>query len=417
MKIGQVSKKYDITKDNLYYYINYGLLVPGKKGSQYDFDAQTLEDLERILQLKDMKFSLKQIHNILSLYRISGLRDPKDAEDLKRIYVEQLNSLNRERLKTDQRIDRLEKMIADIDSLNPRRLDFTGVPLSMMHCLCCPDCGKDFELFNVEMDQRYIYNAELRCSCGYQASISDGILLTPNKNTDVYDTPDINRDMYKNLPPSLISLFQISYNWMDEKLNALDLNNKVVIETYVNAWCYMHNHQKTLDPTGKYIIVDKYPETLAMYKDIIEKQGCNPNILYIADSSTEFPLKKGIIDVCIDYFAVNEHNFYHESFLYDKLSVFFNDDTLLLGTYFYFDKGVQSMKTLLMEYPTVSKNNFNIQYFSEKMGESILEYEDCGYTESSGDNIGFSFHRDGEKMYLRSYLAKASHIIQSPNKL
>lgn len=412
MRIGQVSKKYSISKDNLYYYINYGLLVPKRKGSQYDFDAQTLDDLERILQLKEMKFSLKQIHNILSLYRISGLRDPKDAEDLKKIYMGQLKNLNTDRLKIDRQIGRLEKMITDIDSLNPRRLGFTGVPLSMMHCLCCPDCGSDFELSDVDMDQRYLYNAELKCSCGYQASIKKGILLTPNKNKDVYDTPDINRDMYKNLPPSLISLFQKSYNWMGERLQKINLKNKVVIETYVNAWCYMHNHQQNLDPEGKYIIVDKYPETLAMYKEIIEKQGCNPNILYIADSSTKLPLKKGIVDVCIDYFAVNEHNFYHESFLYDKLSAYFNDNTLLLGTYFYFDKGIQSIKNLIREYPTVSRNNFNLKYFTEKMGNAIIEYEDCGYTESSGDNIGFSFHCDGEKMYLRSYLAEASRMVK-----
>ena len=54
MKIGEVSRRYGISKDNLYYYINFGLLVPPRSGSQYDFDPGTLEDLEMIQSLKDM---------------------------------------------------------------------------------------------------------------------------------------------------------------------------------------------------------------------------------------------------------------------------------------------------------------------------------------------------------------------------
>lgn len=408
MKIGQVSKKYGISKDNLYYYIKYGLLVPKKKGANYDFDAQTLEDLERILQLKKMRFSLSQIHRILSLYRISSLADPKDVEDLKHMCRDQLSYLNSQRLDLDRQIGNLENLIDSISRLSEPVAGASGVPLSMLSLICCPECGSDFELSDIKMNQHYIHRAHLKCSCGYEASIEDGILITPNRNTDMYDTPDVNRDMYKNLPPSLISLFEKSYNWMGEKIGKMDLNNKVVIETYVNAWCFMHNHQKLFSPSGKYIIVDKYPETLRMYKELIDMQNYNLDILYIADSSTNFPLKEGCVDLCIDYFAVNEHNFYHESFLYDKLDKYFNSDTRLLGTYFYFDKGIRSMKNLIREYPTASKNNFSISYFTDNMAGAVEAFEDCGYTESSGDNIGFSFHQDGEKMYLRAYIAKAS---------
>ena len=38
MRIGQVSEKYGISVDNLYYYIQYGLLVPPRPKSQYVFD-------------------------------------------------------------------------------------------------------------------------------------------------------------------------------------------------------------------------------------------------------------------------------------------------------------------------------------------------------------------------------------------
>ena len=67
MRIGKVSEKYGISIDNLHYYINYGLLVPPKPKGQYVFDDATLKDLEWILNLKKLDFSLREIHIILSL--------------------------------------------------------------------------------------------------------------------------------------------------------------------------------------------------------------------------------------------------------------------------------------------------------------------------------------------------------------
>ena len=406
MRIGQVSRKYKISVDTLYYYISYGLLVPQKPGGQYVFDEGTLKELEKIIELKNMKFSLKEIHMILSLYRISGLAVGQDVEDLKKIYTGKLAELKEEKQHTEANISRLSNEIARLSAMLPADRHITGLPVTMLTYLCCPVCGKSFTLENVNMDQKYIFSGDLKCICGYRASIEKGVLLTPNKNKDKYDTPDINRKLYKDLPPSLISLFQRSYNWMTERLAHLELSDKVVLETYINAWFFMHNHQQYLDPAGKYIVVDKYPEMLYMYKELMEKQGYGLDIMFIADSSTSLPLRKGCIDLNIDYFALNEHNFYHDTFLYDELAPYFRDDAKMLGTYFYFDNGKASMKNLLREYPTSSKNNFNLDFFTSHMGESITEQEDCGFTTSSGANIGFSFHSEGEKMYLRSYLAE-----------
>lgn len=406
MRIGQVSKLYGISVDNLYYYINYGLLVPQKPKGQYNFDKQTLSDLEMILELKDMKFSLKEIHMVLSLYRISSLADSKDVEDLKELYGEKLKQLEQEARETEKNIEKIKNKIVQINQKLTKEKQNTGLPVSMLDILCCPVCGQAFSLENVSMNSKYIFDGKLTCKCGYAASVEQGILLTPNKNVDVYDTPDLERKMYKDLPPSLISLFQHSYNWMIEKLGGMDLSGKVVMETYINAWFFMHNHQQYLDPKGKYVVVDKYPEMLAMYKRLMEQQGFGLDILFIADSSTNLPLKPKCVDLNIDYFAVNEHNFYHESFLYDELAPYMKEDAKMLGTYFYFAGGKKSMATLLKEYPTCASHNFSLPYFLSNMKDKIQEQEDCGFTISSGANIGFSFHKEGEKMYLHSYLAE-----------
>ena len=83
MRIGKVSELYHISIDNLYYYIHYGLLVPPRPKGQYVFDEATCKDLEWILELKDLDFSLREIHILLSLKRVSGFADPQDLMELK----------------------------------------------------------------------------------------------------------------------------------------------------------------------------------------------------------------------------------------------------------------------------------------------------------------------------------------------
>lgn len=409
MRIGKVSELYHISVDNLYYYINYGLLVPPRPRGQYLFDEPTLRDLEWILELKDLDFSLREIHMILSLKRVSGLADAQDVEELKAIYEGKRDFCTQELSRITQVIERLDKKIEALDHIKASSPIKTGVPIVSLPHLCCPVCQKSFTLTDVEMDSRFLYHGTLSCSCGYHAQIEQGILMTPNKNKNLQDTPDVTRELYKDLPPELISMFQRSYNWMLEKMEAADLSQKVIAETYINAWFFMHNHLEYLPKDSLYIVIDKYPETLLMYKHLIEKQRPDLDILYLADSSTAFPLKPGCIDIHLDFFAANEHNFYHDTFLYKEISPYLKSDADLIGTYFYFENAPKSMQSLLSQYPESHSSNFSLKYFHASLAENhyrIEDEEDCGCTTDSGNNLGFGFHVKGEKMHLLPYHGK-----------
>lgn len=408
MKIGQVAKKYSISKDNLYYYINYGLLVPPKRNAQYDFDEATLRDLERILQLKETDYSLAEIHRILSLYRVSSAGNPEDRAQLKQFYIDKRTECVEKIRRYEQIIEDLDRQIVELSVTEEAAKVHTGLPFTFFDLLCCPVCGKTFSISDVNMDMEYIYDGRLTCTCGYHAVIEDGILITPNGYQGEADKPDTERELYKDLPPSLISLFQRAYNNMKEDLLKMDLKNKIVMETYINAWFFLHNHQRFFPAEGRYIIVDKFPETLRMYKYLIERQNYRLPILFLADSSTSFPIRKGCVDLNIDFFASNEHNFYHDSLLLKELKPFFSSNGRTVGTYFSFPSGRLSMKNLLREYPGSSKNNFSLPWFeqeTERCGFRLLHEKTCGSTIDSGDNLGFSFHEYGEEMQLTTYLA------------
>lgn len=407
MKIGQVIRQYHIPLNTLYFYIRNGLLVPPKKNNQYVFDQRTLTELEWLLELKEMEFPLKTIHRLLSLRRISNFYSEEDQNELRSIYENHMRELqNKEaallaaRQKTQQNLFSLARQTPA-----PAR---TGVPVRMLHLLCCPDCGGEFILENASMSQNYIFQATLRCSCGYSAVIREGILQTPNFNTSLFDKPDTTRELYRDLPSRTLSLFEHSYRWLEKHLTATVSDGKVWLEGYVNAWFFFHNHLELLHPSDCLIVVDKFAETLLAYKGVIDRQGPPCDILYIADSSTRPPLRRHCIDRVMDFFASNEHNFYHLDLYLDHLIPYLKTDSELFGVYFFFRNGRKSMDTLLSGYPEASPFNFNIRWFLEntKNRFQILETLDCGFSTDSGKNLGLGFHIPQEELHLQAYWAR-----------
>ena len=185
MRIGKISKEYHISIDNLHYYIKYGLLVPPKPKGQYFFDETTLKDLEWILALKKLDFSLREIHSILSLKRISNFADVEDLEELKELFKSKRDLCQTEILKKQTVIKELDAHILKMDQAKTAEKSPTGVPIQALSLLCCPNCGASFSMQDVEMDQRFLYKGALSCKCGYHAKISSGILMTPNKNQNL----------------------------------------------------------------------------------------------------------------------------------------------------------------------------------------------------------------------------------------
>lgn len=412
MKIGQVVRQYGIPVNSLYFYINDGLLVPPKRNKQYVFDERTIEDLEWILELKEMKFPLKTIHRLLSLRRISNFCSLEDREERERIFRQQDESLMREEMEVSHARRSIHAKLAAFTRDNQQSFQ-TGVPLRSLDLLCCPHCNEELMLDDARMNQRYVFEAKLSCRCGYAAKIKDGILQTQNINTSIYDKPDTTRELYRDLPSKTLSLFEQSYRWLENKMEHIP-HGKVWVEGYVNAWFFFHNHIDLLAKNDTLIVLDKFPETLLAYKRVIESQKPDCSILYVADASMTPPLKKGIIDCSMDFFATNEHNFYHPDLYLDRIRPYLKEQSLLLGVYFHFKKGKQSIQKLLKDYPEASCNNFNDHWFMESVKQhfKITDTEDCGFSVNSGENLGLGFHVPGEELHLQPYFATVKHSFE-----
>ncbi len=73
------------------------------------------KDLEWILELKDLDFSLREIHILLSLKRVSGFADPQDLLELKEMYQNKRHLCLQEMAHEKKVADRLDKKIAELE--------------------------------------------------------------------------------------------------------------------------------------------------------------------------------------------------------------------------------------------------------------------------------------------------------------
>lgn len=409
LKIGEVSKLFNLSIDTLRYYIDLGIIVPGRKGHLFEFDESTLNDIKWVLKLKDMNFSLNEIYDIISLRRVSNWVEPEDIEDYVFKLKEKKGLISAKLLQLKESVEKIDEEIKAFSYGVNYKINKTGVPLKSLEYLCCPICGSQLSVENAKISHKYIYEGILSCGCGYEVEIIEGIVITGNKNTSLYDKPDLTRELYKDIPPDLVTLFQKSYNWMLKKINGTDLKNKIILETHINAYFFLYTHLKKINSEGLFIIIDKFPETLYMYKERIEFLGLNLDILYIADSSCNYPLKKGCVDTLIDFFGTNEHCIYRDTFLINDIEKYLKKNAEIIGTYFYFEPFSKSIKQLTKEYPENYANNFNLPEFKKSLYKEqfkIYDYEEIGFTKDSGDNLAFSFHLKNEKMSLYAFDAK-----------
>lgn len=284
----------------------------------------------------------------------------------------------------------------------------TGVPLRALSLLCCPRCGGAFQISKADMDMSAIFSADLHCSCGYRAEIRNGIVYAECEEKYPFDEPDIDRELYRSAPSELVSLIQKSYNWMGTRIKELSLpSGSVVMETHLNSFFALYKKLTQIDPSNIYVVQDKFPAIIELYKGYIDRLPAKPEILYIAAAdNTTFPLRKGCVDLLIDYCSTNEYGIYADDFYLDRMRQYLKPSASVIGTYFHFDPDSRSLQRLREMYPLNGEKNYTRDYFKSGIRSHyhIAKQAEIGVSTDSGDGMTFDFLCTGDALYMRSFL-------------
>lgn len=203
-------------------------------------------------------------------------------------------------------------------------------------------------------------------------------------------------------------MIQKSYNWMGTRIKELSLpSGSVVMETHLNSFFALYKKLTQIDPSNIYVVQDKFPAIIELYKGYIDRLPAKPEILYIAAAdNTAFPLRKGCVDLLIDYCSTNEYGIYADDFYLDRMRQYLKPSASVIGTYFHFDPDSRSLQRLRKMYPLNGEKHYTRDYFKSGIRSHyhIAKQAEIGVSTDSGDGMTFDFLCTGDALYMRSFL-------------
>ncbi|MFE5430638.1 MerR family transcriptional regulator [Peribacillus simplex] len=410
MKIGQFAKNFNVSIDTVRHYIEKGLLIPEKINTQFQMNTICLEDMALINELKLYRFSLKEIHKILSFKRITNNGNYRNMSYFRNLLVEKKMQLIEEKNQISNAIHSIDTNIntetyENFEQDNRNK----GVPLLFVPILSCPYCQSGLSLQNASILGNQIFEGNLYCSCGYQSEIKKGILFTSNLKASPFKYSIYEIDL-KKWNPNFISLLEKSKLWMYNELTQQLIENKIVLETNIEISMMLPTYLSSLSKNTSYIFTCYSLEWIKTLKQSIEKLHPDLSVLYIVNSDLHLPLTHHSIDIFIDSISFSQYSLIYKESPVQILKQYLKNNSCIIGNAVFYEANSKSLKNIQSIYPTPNPKAFQPYFLEEELQKhhfTISSKEIAGFTKNPGSY--FSYHDENEKMNLLSY--RAAHSI------
>jgi DNA-binding transcriptional MerR regulator len=386
------------------------LIVPQKKGGHYIFDKECEEELQEVLELKDMGFSLQKIKKIFYFKRIGKLTSYQKNNYYQNLYKEKIYEIEKEIENLKEAKLNLKEKISDLEENNSRDKSVLGIGLDALSLFACPDCQGDLSLSAENVKNNQVLKGSLNCSCGKILKIIDGILYSnPIGESDLkIDEEFIERDhiekYIKATEPEFMDETYQSLEWLKQNFEELELANKIILEPGSGYGYFLRQIYEFIPESAYYICIDNEPQMNKYLKSILEMTGKKSNIIFITADLPDLPLKDNLVDIMVDFTGTSGYSFQNEEFLPQQLEEYFKERIIILATFIIYDKfGPNNIVERPYRYNFMYrevKNNLINQSFeikrehkseTKKIKKSMGKYED--------------FAQPGDKIY--SYQLKA----------
>lgn len=343
MRIGEFADRYSITQDAVRHYIEIGLLFPVKSSSgYYQFEDDCQKSLERIIELKRMRFSLDEIKKILSYEILAGEELYRENSSYIDIFRRKKNQIDEDIAMLVQAQDMLSQAcmpdaFEDGGCVNDVFNGSFGMNIKHMHLLACPDCNDSFDIKKAEISDNVLTAAELSCSCGYSMRIEDGIIIADEGLLELSEDPLDIGSYIDNTHPEFIQNIQRSISWFKNEMDFESFKGKTILELGSGSGFFLRSLYENLPEDCLYIAVDNNINRHYELKKMLENHRISKNIIFICCDFMQIPIKKTSADIVLDFSGSTNYAFNNEDFLINKIGDVFSPEAVLFGSYFVFE--------------------------------------------------------------------------------
>ena len=401
MRIGEFSKKNNISIETIRHYIDLELIIPYKNGGQYEFDDNSQRTLNKILELKSLGFTLNEVKSIL-IYEMLGKFTFDDNNLLENLFKLKEKEINKKIEELSDMEVRIKEKIKEINKKEYKDNVTIGIDINSLKYLSCISCGNDMYLQEGKIKNNKVMNGKLRCTCGEEYIIDSGILkVENNKISKENDYKNFVEEYLKESDKDYISNIRKGLEWSCKNLKKVELKNKVLLEIGIGFGFLLRNLYSMLE-NNIYIAIDNDINKLIYLKSLLEKVNLNNNIILICTDFKKIPIKDEVIDIFLDYAGSSNYWIEKNDFEINDILKYLKKDAYVLLSYIIFKK-ISMNNIIKLE----NRKNFNIKYIKDQ----IKKYKFKLIDEISSDylnkpSVYENYFKENEEVYTYVYFGK-----------
>lgn len=403
MKIGSFAKNNKVSIDTIRHYMDLGLILPEKKGGQYDFDDRCKKDLVEIKQYKEMGLALSEIKSFFLYKRLGKLYPNLENSYLKDVVDKNLKTIDKQIVNLEETKKILKKKAQELEKKEENLISKMGIDIKVLDIFCCPECGRELKLFAEKIVDNKVITGKLVCECGEDLIIEDGILNDYSVIEEEVENYNFRLLEYFNTTDmNYLDNINVNLELAYKKINFSDFKKKVVLDLGSGSGFFLRYIYNDLPDDTIYLAVDHDIGRHKFLKYILERTGVNKQVVFICSDFLKIPIKDKSVDIIIDNSGTSNYSFENESFLLNQINKYVKDKAYILGIYILFknfslnsDINPKYRKNFLLE---------NIQDSINKLG-FVKSFDKISDILEKGGKYE-SYFKDDEKVYTYTFIGE-----------
>ncbi|MBU5676620.1 MerR family transcriptional regulator [Alkaliphilus sp. MSJ-5] len=304
MKIGAFAKKHNVSLDTIRHYLDIQLLLAEKIGAQYHFTEEDSKDMEEIIELKRLKFSLIEIQNILSYKRFNSNRTIEFRNHFKNFLEKKREEIKIQQQDIEKTMDYIECKIYELEMEEKSKI-ILGIPLTMISFLRCPHCKSSLNLSEGIIENNMIISGKITCYCDYSLIVENGIIVDQNSIRD--KCIPTKAAYYEKTSSKFINFIFKSMATLIRLVESEIADKKYILELGKCSGFFLMQYLPYIPKDSIYILIDYDLKRMNQLKNNLELNHNHNNFVFLCCNYDELPLVDNFINLVIENFTTELH--------------------------------------------------------------------------------------------------------------